>query len=208
MQRITPFTPGRPLLSEVTADKLNQILAEIRRNRPVVAAPLTARVAGDGTFISLAKQSSGGTSATVARQPWDLIARVNPSADPEDENPPYLIKVHPGTISGFLPTNYDEEFPVAGEGLHYAKAVIATNGNEITSITIAIDDVAPVQQEPAEWAIAEEVEFLFGLFSEGATQRTVADSVITLTPRVWMTLPKTTLPEPGELPYNVYYYLG
>jgi hypothetical protein len=33
MEGISPFQSGRPLLSEITSDKLNRILAEIKRNR-------------------------------------------------------------------------------------------------------------------------------------------------------------------------------
>jgi hypothetical protein len=206
MKGITPFSPGRPLLSEITADKLNAILAEIKRNRPVVAYPLTARVGGDGTFISLGKMTqASSTPATI--QPWDLVAQVDPDASPEDATPPYLVRVRPGTANGILPTNWDEEFEYPGTGLFYAKAVIATDGEAVTRVTIEINGTAPAVQEPVEFGIQNPVEYLFGLFLEGAVYRVIGAGHITISPKLWLTTEKPTLPAPGELPFLQYFTL-
>jgi len=207
MKGITPFSPGRPLLSEITADKLNAILAEIKRNRPVVAYPLTARVGGDGTFISLGKMTqASSTPATI--QPWDLQARVDPDADPEDATPPYLVRVRPGTANGILPSNWDEEFEYPGTGLFYAKAVIATDGEAITGVTIEIDATPPTLQEPVEFGIAASVEYLFGLFSEGQVYRVIGAGQIVLPTRTWLVTSADPVAAPGESPYDIYYLLG
>jgi hypothetical protein len=215
MEGIAPFQSGRPLLSEITADKLNRILAEIKRNRPVVAAPLSARVTGDGTHISIKQTSGGGgTSTPTTRQPWDLIARVDPDADPEDENPPYLVSVQPGTLNNILPSNWNTvgidgavDVPCAGTGLYYAKAVIATDGEAITSVTIAIDTTEPAVQEPQEFAVETQIEYLFGLFALGAVYRVVGAGHITLQPQLWLTIEKDGPVEAGELPYKQLYFL-
>ena len=194
-------------MSEITADKLNAILAEIKRNRPVVAYPLTARVGGDGTFISLGKlPQASGTPATI--QPWDLQARVDPDADPEDANPPYLVRVRPGTANGILPSNWDEEFEYPGTGLWYAKAVIATDGEAVTGVTIEIDAAPPTVQEPVEFGIAASVEYLFGLFSEGSVYRVIGTGQIVLPTRTWLVTSANPVAAPGESPYDIYYLLG
>ena len=203
MTGISPFQSGRPLLSELTADKLNRILDEIKRNRPLVSAPLSARVTGDGTHISIKKSVGGGTA--TAREPWDLLAQVDPDADPEDENPPHLVRVRPGTLNGILPTNWDEEFECAGTGLHYAKAVIATDGQSITGVTIEIDTTAPTVQVPQEFGIANPVEYLFGLFLEGAVYRVIGTGHISVSPKLWITTPTDTPAAPGELPFSQYF---
>jgi hypothetical protein len=208
MKGITPFSSGRPLLSEVTADKLNAILAEIKRNRPVVAYPLTARVGGDGTYISMGKLPQGGSSTPATIQPWDLVARVDPDADPEDETPPYIIRVRPGTLNGILPSNWDEEFECAGTGLHYAKAVVATDGEAITGLTIAVDTTEPTVQEPVEFGIEAEIEYLFGLFTEGQVYRVIGAGHITLLPAQWLVISADPPAAPGESPYDIYYVLG
>jgi hypothetical protein len=207
MKGITPFSSGRPLLSEVTADKLNAILAEIKRNRPVVFAPLTSSVTGDGTYISMSKLPQGGSSTPATIQPWDLQARVDPDADPEDATPPYLVRVRPGTANGILPTNWDEEFEYPGTGLFYAKAVLATDGETITGVTIVINGTAPTVQQPVEFGIQNPVEYLFGLFLEGSVYRVIGAGHITISPKLWLTTEKPTLPAPGELPFLQYFTL-
>lgn len=208
MKGITPFSPGRPLLSEVTADKLNAILAEIKRNRPVVLYPLSARVGGDGTVISIEKQAKGSSSTPATTSPWDLVARVDPDAAPEDANPPYLVRVRPGTLNGILPTNWDIEEEVAGTGLFYAKALISTDGEAITGVTIEIDGNPPAVQEPVEFGIAASVEYLFGLFSEGQVYRVIGAGQIVLPTRTWLVTSADPVAAPGESPYDIYYLLG
>jgi hypothetical protein len=208
MEGISPFQSGRPLLSEITADKLNRILAEIKRNRPVVAAPLSARVTGDGTHISIKQSLGGGTSTPTTPQPWDLIARVDPDADPEDETPDYLVTVRPGTLNGFLPTNWEIEETVSSDGtLYYAKAIVATDGVGITSVSIAIDTDPPVLQEPTAWGVPATVEKLFGLFSSGSVFRVIGSGSINLSSAVRLTTPTEDPAEPGELPFINYYAL-
>lgn len=207
MRGITPFSPGRPLLSEITADKLNAILAEIKRNRPVVLYPLSARVGGDGTVISIEKQAKGSSGTTATIQPWDLQAQVDPEAKPEDNNPPYLVRVRPGTLNGILPNNWDIEQKCAGTGLFYAKAVIATDGEAITGVTIKIDASEPAVQQPVEFGIASSVEYLFGLFSQGAVYRVIGAGHIVLPTRTWL-VTANLVASPGESPYKIYYLLG
>jgi hypothetical protein len=211
MEGIPPFQSGRPLLSEITADKLNRILAEIKRNRPVVAAPLSARVTGDGTHISI-KQTPGGGGTPITRQPWDLIARVDPDANPEDENPPYLVSVQPGTLNGFLPTNWNTEgggkdVVCQSDGtLYYAKAIVATDGQAMTGVTIEIDENAPDPQEPQEFGIDNPIEIVFGLFAEGAVYRLIGPGNIAASPKLWLTTERQTPPAPGELPFSQYFF--
>jgi hypothetical protein len=203
------FQAERPLLKEITSNRLNTILQEIRRNKPKGERGITVRHSGDGTYIGLAASlPRGGTSTPITRQPWDLIAQVDPDADAEDENPPYLVRVQPGTLNGILPSNWDEEFECAGTGLYYAKAVIATDGEAITGATIAIDTTEPTVQEPQEFGIAAEVEYLFGLFAEGAVYRVIGAGHIVLPNRTWLVASAEPSASPGESPYDIYYVLG
>jgi hypothetical protein len=136
-----------------------------------------------------------------------LVAQVDPAADPEDDNPPYLVRVRPGTLNGILPTNWDIEEEVAGTGLFYAKAVIATDGEAITGVTIVINGTAPTVQEPVEFGVANPVEYLFGLFLEGSVYRVIGSGHITISPKLWLTTEKPTIPAPGELPFSQYFTL-
>jgi hypothetical protein len=201
------FLPNRPLLRELSADRLNTILQEIKRNKPKGERGITVRQDGTGTYIGLAASLPRGGGTSIPRQPWDLIARVDPDADPEDENPPYLVKVRPGTLNGVLPSNWEEEFACAGTGLHYAKAIISTDNQVITGVSIEIDDNPPEEQQPFEFGIMSEVEYLFGLFAQGSVYRTIGDGSITVRPEQWLVLSADPPASPGESPYDILYRL-
>jgi hypothetical protein len=202
---ITEFRPRQPLERQLGAETLNQIRRELESLRITRVVNGTFRKLPGGTEITVAPQRGGGSSAPTTRQPWDLIARPDP--DSTAENPPYLVRVQPGTLNGILPSNWDEEFECAATGLHYAKAIIATDGEAITGVTIEIDTTAPAVQEPQEFAIETEVEYLFGLFAEGNTWRVIGNGQIRLAPRAWLAANATIL-IPGDSPYTIYYYLG
>lgn len=203
---IREFRPRQPLDRQLSSDTLNRILRELESLRITRVVNGTFKKLPGGTEIVVAPQRGGSTPA--APQPWDLIARVDPDADPEDENPPYLVTVRPGTLNGILPSNWDEEFECAGTGLHYAKAIIATDGEAITGVTIAIDTTEPAAQAPQEFGIETEIEYLFGLFAEGQVYRVVNSGNINLLTRTWLVTTADPAASPGESPYDIYYVLG
>lgn len=201
------FQASRPLLKEVSADRLNAILSEIKKNRPRGERGITVRQAGEATYIGLAASLKGAASP-LSTGPWDLLIEADPDADPENENPPYIVRVYPGTLNGFLADNWDIETTLQSDGqLYYAKAIVQTDGQNITSVSIAIDDEPPVAQTPEKYAIQEEVEVLFGLFCDGVTYRTIAEGAINLLPEQWIITSAEPPAQPGESPYDIYYRL-
>lgn len=197
------FQPGRPLLRELSAERLNTVLTEIRRNKPKGERGITVRQDGTGTYIGLAAAlPRGGSSAPATSQPWDLTASV----DPNDETK-YLVRVRPGTLNGLLPSNWDEEFICNNTGLYYAKAVTATDGQDITGVTIAIDTTAPANQQAVAFGVANPVEYLFGIFLEGACYRVIGNGHITISPKLWLTTDRDTPPAAGQLPFTQYFSL-
>ena len=204
---IREFRPRQPLDRQLSSDTLNRILRELESLRITRVVNGTFKKLPGGTEIVVAPQRGGGTSTPDTPQPWDLIARVDPDADPEDENPPHLVTVRPGTLNGFLATNWDIEETVQSDGtLYYAKAVIATDGQAMTGVTIAIDTTPPAAQEPQEFGIANPVEIVFGLFSEGSVYRTIGAGNISGSPKLWLTTERQTPPQAGELPFSQYFF--
>ena len=203
---IREFRPRQPLDRQLGSETLNRILRELESLRITRVVNGTFKKLPGGTEIVVAPQSGGGTPATTS--PWDLLAQVDPDAAPENPNPPYLVRVRPGTLNGILPTNWDIEEECAGTGLFYAKAVIATDGEAITGVTIEIDANPPTVQEPVEFGIAASVEYLFGLFSEGAVYRVIGAGHIVLPTRTWLVTSAAPAASPGESPYDIYYVLG
>jgi hypothetical protein len=199
---IREFRPRQPLDRQLGSETLNRILRELESLRITRVVNGTFKKLPGGTEIVVAPQSGGGTPATT--QPWDLVAQVDPDAAPE--NPTYLVRVRPGTLNGILPTNWDIEEECAATGLFYAKAVIATDGEAITGVTIEIDATRPPCR--SRWSLAfKPVEYLFGLFLEGSVYRVIGAGHITISPKLWLTTEKQTLPEPGELPFLQYFTL-
>lgn len=201
---IREFRPRQPLDRQLSSDTLNRILRELESLRITRVVNGTFKKLPGGTEITVAPQR-GGSAAPATRQPWDLIATPDPESTAE--NPPYKIRVQPGTLNGILPSNWDAEFTAQPTGLHYAKAVITTDGEAVTGVTIEIDTSPPAIQEPVEFGIASNIDYLFGLFAEGSVFRVIGGGQISIAPRGWLANNQSN-PRPGVSPYRVYYYLG
>jgi hypothetical protein len=90
------FQPNRPLLRELSADRLNTILQEIRRNKPKGERGITVRQDGTGTYIGLAASlPRGGTSAPTTR-PFEM-STLNEGTS---EAPEWKVRVLPSTLAG------------------------------------------------------------------------------------------------------------
>jgi hypothetical protein len=197
------FQPSRPLLKEVSADRLNAILSEIKKNRPRGERGITVRQAGDATYIGLAANfKGGGTSA--ASKPWDIYVD---DAQGEEGSISYTLKVTPGTISNILADNWDDEWTVGEDELAYGVATISTDGKNITGISIAITSEAPSQQTPQKFAVDGSVEYLFGLFYNGATYNLLGESIY-LYPRLRLVTSAEPAAQPGQSPFDLWYELG
>jgi hypothetical protein len=192
------FNSGRPLLSEVTADRLNAILREIRKNRPRGERGITVRESGDATYIGLATAIKQG-GAIAQRNPWDIYVESS-------EEDTYTLKVQPATITGILPDNWDDEFEANKNDLHYGIATITTDGRAITGVTISIGTTAPAQQSPEKFAVEQSVELLFGLFFEGQSYNILKESVF-LSPRLRL-VTSAEAASPGQSPFDLWYELA
>lgn len=210
MEGISPFQSGRPLLSEITADKLNRILSEIKRNRPVVAAPLSARVTGDGTHISLGKLPSGGTSTPQTLHPFQITSFQDPESDPE--NPSYLVTVRPGALNTLLPTNLfdgDEltKFPLSANALKHVVLTGTSDGQQFNSCQLSLETEAPPAQEPVPFGLPQTVKFLVGVVYNSSVFQIISDNMNLAGTQQYVADKETPL-QPGELPYTIYFVWG
>jgi hypothetical protein len=115
--------------------------------------------------------------------------------------------VQPGTISNILPSNWDEEFTANSNTLYYAIAIITTDGRDITGVSMDITTSAPTQQAPQKFGIESNVEYLFGLFFNGATFNVLGRSIF-LSPRLRLVTSADPAAEPGESPFDLWYELA
>jgi hypothetical protein len=199
------FQPQRPLLRELSADRLNTILQEIRRNKPKGERGITVRQSGDGTYIGLAASLPAGKGGVATRQPWDLIATPDPESTAE--NPPYKIRVQPGTVSRILPTNWDQEFTANPDTLYYAVVILQTDGRFIAEATIQISDQAPDEQEPQKYGIENPVEILFGLFKDGTSYNVAGGRDINLVAQAVLATSADPPATVGQSPYDIWFRL-
>jgi hypothetical protein len=196
------FQPQRPLLRELSADRLNTVLQEIRRNKPKGERGITVRQSGDGTYIGLAAAIPvGGGGAAAPRQPWDIYVE---ESEGEEENITYTLKVQPGLIAGVLPRNYEDEF-AADRELHYGIVKVSTDGEFITGAEIAIQKTLPQEQTPQKFGLEAEIEVLFGLFYRGSNKNLVVGEIKVRATNV-LAVPAET-PTVGSPPFDVYYLL-
>jgi hypothetical protein len=69
------FQPSRPLLRELSADRLNSILTEIKQNKPKGERGITVRQTGEGTYIGLATSLSKSSTSTAIDHPFFVHVR-------------------------------------------------------------------------------------------------------------------------------------
>jgi hypothetical protein len=199
------FQPQRPLLRELSADRLNTILQEIRRNKPKGERGITVRQSGDGTYIGLAASLPAGKGgAATTRQPWDIYVE---DTEGEEGNITYTLKVQPGTLARVLADNYDDEFEANDSDLYYGIARVATDGTYITGVSLNITTNAPSQQEATRFGLPTEIEILFGLFKEGQSINLAGQANIDVRGVNVIVSTPTPAPEPGEPMFDLYFKL-
>ena len=138
------FQPSRPLLRELSADRLNSILAEIRRNKPLPGRGITVRQTGQGTAIDFAASIPRSTTT----HPFQLLA-----ASGQDPNAAYVRVVY-GTVNGERPDGMSvgDDPPYILEltnpsGVIFLGATLDDETFEINSLWIDQDSEIPEETE-------------------------------------------------------------
>jgi hypothetical protein len=206
------FLPNRPLLRELSADRLNTILQEIKRNKPKGERGITVRQDGTGTYIGLAASLPRGGTSTPATEthPFQITSRQDPDSDPED--PTYLVTIRPGTINALLPTDIFDgtalnEFSLAADTLSYVVLSATSDGEQITSATVSLESSPPTAQTPAVFGLPASADFLLGAVFNTSVYQVISTN-LSLTGKQQYIASKDAPAEPGELPYEIYYVWG
>jgi hypothetical protein len=204
------FQPSRPLLRELSADRLNSILAEIKRNKPLPGRGVTVRQTGQGTAIDLAASiPRGGTSTFTEAHPFQISSRQDPESDPE--NPSYLATVRPGTINTLLPTGILdggglEPHEVPADSLCYVVLQANSDGEQINTAAVSVESTAPEAQTPEIFSLPSQANFLIGLvYNSNVFQ--VQFTNLSVTGKQQFITSKTNAAV-GELPYEIHYVWG
>lgn len=201
------FLPSRPLLRELSADRLNTILTEIKRNKPKGERGITVRQDGTGTYIGLAAALPRASSTTPAStHPFQIASSLNPS----NENQ-YLVTVRPGTINNLMPTNIVSggslaELTAAKDSLHYIVLTANSASNVLTSCSVSVDSTAPAGQTPLAFALPATYKVVLGVVYNSTVYQMVTSNLLVSGKQAYIT--DKTNPTPGSLPYNVFLQWG
>ena len=203
------FLSGRPLLRELSADRPNTILTEIKRNKPKGERGITVRQDGQGTYIGLAASLPSGTSAPQTLHPFQIFSNTDPESTPE--SPSYLATVRPGTINTLLPTGILDggglqQHGVPADSLRYVVLEASSDGEQITTAAVSVESTAPEAQTPEIFGLPTTAKFLLGLvynsnvFQVQSTNLSVAGKQQFVTSKANAGI--------GELPYEIHYVWG
>ena len=198
------FNGGRPLLGEVSADKLNAILAEIRKNRPRGERGITVRQSGDATYIGLAASTGTGGGGAPESHPFQISA----STDAEDN---VTLTVQPGTLNSLLPSNVFDgaalrEF-AAGSGLQYVVLTGTSDGEQFTSCALSVESEAVTPQTPLPFGLPTTAKFVLGVIN-GSSVFQIQKTNILVTGKQQYIKEKPSPASAGEMPYEIYYVWG
>lgn len=202
---IREFRPRQPLDRQLSSDTLNRILRELESLRITRVVNGTFKKLPGGTEITVAPQRGG---AAIETHPFQITSFEDPDADPENENPPCLATVRPGTINQIIPSNHFDgdalrEFSVSANTLTYVVLTATTNGKEITSATLSTETAAPAAQAATLFSLPAEIKYTLGLVYNTSVFQ-IEKTSISLTGKVVVSTERPN-PAPGELPFNAYY---
>jgi hypothetical protein len=192
------FQPARPLLREISADRLNTILSEIKRNKPVGERGITVRQSGDRTYIGLAKNFESKTFSDT--HPFQISVSVVEES--------YFATVRPGTVNGLLPTNTFSganlrSFSVSANTLQYVSVTAQGNGSQLTSCQLSVSGSAQSPQTAALYSMPTQVSFLIGVIYNSSVYQVVKTNISVAGNELYRVA--KTSPSPGEVAFDVYY---
>jgi hypothetical protein len=190
------FGGAKRLVEEVTAQRLNAMLDEIRRSRPLPGAGISLRQESNGVRIDNIARSEGGSPVRITPHPFQILASPK-------EGGGATLRVRPGTINGVLPTNWSAEQTV-GTSLSYIILSVTATNNAINSCSLAVSGTAPAAEpEPVKWGLPTSFAVIIGLV-QGIKVWQVVYNNLSFSSSKRITTDRAN-PQIGQLPYDNFY---
>jgi len=202
------FQGNRPLRQELTSARLNEILKELRRLRPVAGRGVNIQAEPNGSRISiLDSPTTGGGAGGPTFHPFQIFSRQNP----DNENQ-YLVTVRPGTINALLPSGIFNganlaETSIGKDQLSYVVLDAASDGEQITTASVSVESSAPAAQIPAIFSLPTSAQFLLGVVYNASVFQ-VQFTNISVAGKQQFVADKLAPAAPGQLPYDIYFVWG
>jgi hypothetical protein len=195
------FGGAKRLVDEVTAQRLNAMLDEIRRTRPLPGRGISVRQESHGVRIDNLGGGGGSGAAASRRQPWDIYVSK------KEEDGSFKLRVQPGTLSRILPSNWDAEFSAQEDTFYYGLIQAETDGRFVTSAVIDLATEVPERPEPVKEQVPASVSILFGLFKDGKNYNLSGGGDIGARPVIELVASADPPAEAGQAPWELYYSL-
>jgi len=167
------FAPGGKLRDQLTAERLNKIVAAIRSLEIQPGANIhVSRTPGGTSLKAVVPQQKGGAAAAEEVYPFRLESSSTSGG--------IAVTVHPGTINGVIPSGILVPTLVVTSGMRYICIDATTDGKAVTSAEIAVKTTAPAP--PAETAESAPTAFTFllGVVTNSTVYRTIPCNNITV----------------------------
>ena len=134
-----------------------------------------------------------------------LAVTWEPSISTRNEN--QYLKISPGTINNFLPTNWMSDFVLDKDLVNYVKlrfySTSSGTGPVITGAEFKVDTALIVPSSPKKNAPPDTSDLLIGVYYKG-DYRMIFKSPIFVYPIIFYTTPKTA-PVPGGESFDKYF---
>jgi hypothetical protein len=193
------FQGNRKLRDEITSSRLNAILTELRRIRPVAGRGINVQAEGNGSRISVLDAALSGIAEPANRHPFQISSEEDPA-----NKGGYLVSVRPGTLNGVLATNWNTKEGVGADELKYVVLTASATSNSIVSTELSLDDQYPSsEQSPVKWALPDSFAVLLGMVRGRTVWQVVYDN-LSYSASKRITTDRAN-PQVGQLPYENWY---
>lgn len=196
------FRPGAKFREELTAERLNKMVAAIRSLEIQPGGNVRVSRTTGGTTLK-APASRRGSSASGAVCPFDVSVQADGAN--------YKVKVRPGTLNGLYATNYADclsfdstTLTVGSTATSNVVLSVTTDGKQVTAHTIemqasvsAMSPTTPLAPTTFKWPIAHIIN--------GTVYKTIGcgSLVATVRENVRVTKSPTTAEDNA---FDIYYY--
>ena len=181
----------------VSAVVWNQLIDYLKSTRIVPNINVSPRITSQGTILK--------TTETARRisllNPWE-IHNLNGDGEPDSNGifANYKAKVYPATVNGILPNNLFSSGKLAEfsfpSSLTKWKCECTTDGRQITSCKIVVDETDPPQQTLVASLLPEKASFVFAVTNGGNVWQ-IRNQNVTANTDLSLITDKTSPPQPG-----------